>query len=123
MMRNDSESYKGFGEIYFSFTNPGVVKGWKKHTKMVQNFAVPVGEIKLVVFDDREDSPSKGSVKEMMLSPDNYNLVTVPNNLWYSFKATSNVPGMIANCSTIPHDPEETMGRPLEDERIPYRWP
>ena len=45
MMREDFEVFDKFGEIYFSFTNPGIIKGWKKHHEMVQNFAVPVGEI------------------------------------------------------------------------------
>ncbi len=60
MLREDTPVFERFGEIYFSTIYPGVIKGWHIHTKMTLNYAVPVGMIKLVCFDDREDSPLVG---------------------------------------------------------------
>ena len=122
MMRKDFDIFKEFGEVYFSFTNPGIIKGWKKHLKMTQNFAVPIGEIKLVLFDGRKSSKSYRKINELKLSPENYQLVTIPPNIWYSFQATSKIPGMIANCTNIPHDPEETHSKELDSPEIPYNW-
>ena len=50
--------------MYFSVVYPGAIKGWHLHKKMVINYAVPFGRIKLVLFDPREDSPTKGEVQE-----------------------------------------------------------
>ncbi len=122
MMRCDDIVFKNFGEIYFSVTNPGIVKAWKKHLKMSQHFAVPRGEIKLMIFDDRKDSKTKGQVQEIEFGESNYQLVCVPPQVWYGFCAKSSVPAMMANCSDIPHDPKETEVCSIDDARIPYVW-
>ena len=46
MLRADSPLFKRFGEIYFSMINPGTIKAWKRHQKMTQHIAVPVGKIR-----------------------------------------------------------------------------
>jgi len=63
MLRCDDEIFRKFGEIYFSVVNPGVIKGWKRHQKVNQLFAVPSGNILLVIYDDRGQSPTKGTTQ------------------------------------------------------------
>ena len=58
IMRKDEKSYKGFGEVYISTINFEDVKAWKKHFKMTCNFVVPLGKIKIVLVDLRENSKS-----------------------------------------------------------------
>lgn len=123
MMRKDSPFFGGFGEIYFSVINPGVVKGWKKHRLMVQNFCVPCGEIQLVIFDDRQGSLTKGECLEIEVGLNKYSLIQIPPGLWYSFRGVSEEPAMLANCATHPHDPEEVEILPLHHEAIPFKWP
>jgi dTDP-4-dehydrorhamnose 3,5-epimerase len=63
MLRRDYKFFQGFGEIYFSVIYPGVVKGWHIHKEMILNYAVISGNIKLVLYDDRNDSPTKGEIQ------------------------------------------------------------
>jgi dTDP-4-dehydrorhamnose 3,5-epimerase len=86
------------------------------------NYAVPIGRVKVVVFDDRPQSPTYQSINEFFLSADNYFLLTIPPNLWYGFKAEGDHAAMIVNCSTIPHDPAEMLRRDSFDSFIPYSW-
>jgi dTDP-4-dehydrorhamnose 3,5-epimerase len=122
MLRSDSPVFEEFGEIYFSAIYPGVVKGWHVHTRMTLNYAVPVGMIKLVLYDDREGSPTGGNLMELHVGELNYVLVTIPPLVWNGFKGEGTKPALVANCATIPHDPDE-IGRkdPFTDE-IPYDW-
>lgn len=120
MISCESPFFKKFGEVYFSFVNAGVVKGWKKHLKQTQNFAIPVGNIKLVLFDDRESSSTKGKIQEIFIGTDNYQLVQIPTNIWYAFKSVNNEQAMITNCADIPHDPNESMQLDLTTDQIPY---
>ena len=53
-MKENSAGYVGFGEVYFSQVNKGAIKAWKRHNRMTLNLIVPVGEVKFVMFDDRE---------------------------------------------------------------------
>ena len=122
MLRADAPHFKGFGEIYFSCVFPGVIKGWHIHDKMTLNYAVPVGHIKLVLFDDRASSPTKGEVQEIFLGVDNYQLVTIPPGVWNGTKAYGLEMAMIANCPDMAHDPTEIHRKDPFDPSIPYKW-
>lgn len=123
MLRCDRAPFGQFGEVYFSEATAGVVKGWKRHKRMTQNFAVPVGTMKVVLFDDRPDSPSFGTIQEVLLGrPDAYRLLTVPPMIWYGFKALGDDSALMANCASIPHEPLEGETVPLSTQGIPYVW-
>lgn len=122
MLRNDSEAFDEFGEIYFSKVYPGAIKAWHLHTQMTLNYAVPSGMIKLVCFDDREDSPTNGVVQEIFVGELAYNLVTIPPMVWNGFKGIGGESALVANCSTVPHSPGEIVRRDPFDPTVPYDW-
>ena len=86
MLRNDSKDFTKFGEIYFSTVHPNKVKGGHLHSKMTLNYAVLFGEIKLVLYDVRPNSKTKGQLQEFFLSQKNYKLVSVPPLIWNGFR-------------------------------------
>lgn len=122
MLRADSPLFTAFGEIYFSVVNPGAVKAWKRHLKMTQHYAVPVGKIKLVLFDGRKGSKSEGNIEVIETGEDNYCLIKIPPMIWYGFSGIAKQPSLIANCTDIPHAPEETEKLDANDNSIPYKW-
>ncbi len=122
MMRCDADGFQGFGEIYFSCVHPGAIKGWHIHKEMVLNYAVPHGNIKFVLYDDRPASPTRGEVQEIFLGPDNYCLVTVPPLVWNGFKGIGQEMAIVANCSSIPHRADEIDRLDPFDPSIPYSW-
>jgi dTDP-4-dehydrorhamnose 3,5-epimerase len=122
MLRRDSALFEQFGEIYFSVTKPGAVKAWRRHQKMTLNYAVPMGQIKLVLYDDRPDSPTAGQLQELFIGRDNYALVKIPPNIWYGFQGLGDSETLLANCATLPYDPDEIIRCDPDDGRIPYNW-
>ena len=122
MVRRDAPFFTRFGEVYFSFVNPGFIKGWKKHLRQTQHFAVPVGEIKLVLYDDRRGSKTKGQVQEIMIGVRNYRLVRIPPRVWYAFQAQGGEKAMIVNCTDRPYDPDESLQADISEPSIPYSW-
>jgi len=122
MLRSDWDLFEDFGEIYFSNVNPGIVKGWKKHTRMIQNLVCIVGNMRLVIYDDRDDSNTKGEVQEIVFGEDNYCLVTIHPGVWMGFASVDNQKSMLANCASIVHDPQESITIPWDDTYIPYSW-
>lgn len=122
MLRADSPLFKQFGEIYFSCTHPGVVKAWHLHKEMTLNYAVVYGEIKFVLFDDRPESPTRGEIQELFISPENYMLVTVPPLIWNGFKSVGTKTSIVANCASLPHNAGEIERRSPSDSSIPYDW-
>lgn len=124
MLRADSPEFQGFGEAYFSVVKAGAVKAWKRHRSMVQNLAVPIGAIRLAIYDDRTGSASCGKVQEIVTGAGcgKYELIRVPPMVWYGFAAASGTDALIANCATLPHDPAEVDRLPECVATIPYSW-
>lgn len=122
MLRSDDAHFQEFGEIYFSCVYPGAIKGWHIHSRMTLNYAVPFGHIKFVLYDDRQDSQTRGHVQELFIGPDNYQLVTVPPLVWNGFKGIGSSMAVVANCSTVPHDGAEIDRKDPFDPSIPYDW-
>lgn len=122
MLRSDSDVFIEFGEIYFSCIYPGAIKAWHIHRKMFLNYAVPHGNIKLVLYDDRESSSTRKKFAEIFLGPDNYCLVMIPPMIWNGFKCVGPETAIVANCSTIPHDPAEIDRIPPSHPSISYDW-
>ena len=122
MLRCDDPHFEVFGEIYFSVVYPGVVKGWHLHKRMTLNYACVSGMIKLVLYDDRDNSTTKGELQELFLGDSNYVLVKIAPGIWNGFKGVGTTPGIVANCATLPHDPEEIVRLNPFDNHIPYNW-
>lgn len=113
----------GFGEIYFSMVEKDEIKAWKRHKLQTQLFAVPVGQIKIVLFDSRGDSPTKGAIFETELGlPYNYKLLQIPPGIWYGFANIGEKTALICNCANIPHDPREGERLPRDSGEIPWKW-
>ena len=124
MLRADDPHFCGFGEIYFSTIYRDVVKGWHRHHDRTLNYACVFGRIKLVLHDDRADSPTRGVTQEVFLGPDDYSLVQIPSGVWNGFKGMSDPHAIVANCCTAPHDPTGAHSARLDpfDNDIPYDW-
>jgi dTDP-4-dehydrorhamnose 3,5-epimerase len=122
MLRADAPHFEKFGEIYFSGVYPGAIKAWHIHKEMTLNYAVVVGHIKMVLYDERETSPTKGELTELFIGESNYCLVTVPPLVWNGFKGVGDKMALVANCATIPHDPQEIERLDPFSPQIPYTW-
>jgi dTDP-4-dehydrorhamnose 3,5-epimerase len=122
MLRRDDPHFREFGEVYFSTAYPGVVKAWHWHQRMTLNYAVPVGMIKMVIYDDREGSPTRGELNELFVGQQNYCLVTVPPMLWNGWKCIGESMAMVCNCATIVHDPGGMKRKDPRTPDIPYDW-
>lgn len=122
MLRRDDSWFEKFGEIYFSVIYPGVIKGWHLHKQMTLNYAVVSGNIKLVLYDDRRGSPTKGEIQEIFVGEEVGSLVTIPPNIWNGFKGVGTRRAIVANCATEPHDPGEIIRLDPFSDKIPYDW-
>lgn len=122
MLKVTDPHYTQFGEIYFSNVYMGVVKGWHRHRDMTLHYACIFGRVKLVMYDERETSPTKGTLLEVFLGPANHSLVIIPPEVWNGFKGLSDPFAIVANCCTHPHDPARTTRLDPFVNHIPYAW-
>jgi dTDP-4-dehydrorhamnose 3,5-epimerase len=122
MLKRTDPHFIEFGEIYFSTVYKGVVKGWHRHQDVTLNYVCIHGRIKLVLFDDREGSETKGALIEIFLGPENYSLVVIPPMVWNGFKGMAEPVAIVANCRTAPHDPRKIERADPFGSMVPYDW-
>tara|TARA_B100001564_G_C20604741_1_gene654565 strand:- start:924 stop:1361 length:438 start_codon:yes stop_codon:yes gene_type:complete len=122
MMRNDYPIFKKFGEIYFSTVKPTFVKAWHLHKEATLNYVCIKGKVKLVLYDDRNKSNTRGEYQEYILSPSDYFMVTIPPLVWNGFKGVDKDESIIANCMTIPHNENEMVRTEHTNKDFNYNW-
>jgi len=137
MLKNTDEHFDQFGEIYFSMIDTNAVKAWHLHRTMTLNYACVYGRIRLALVDMRPESPTLRIVNTIYLEgfPEfaDYCLITIPPGVWNGFRAevivphgrgqvAMNIPAIVANCATHPHDPEEIERRAPSLFPVRYDW-
>jgi len=122
MLKRTDPHFTKFGEVYFSTVYPGVVKGWHRHKNMTLHYACIHGRVKLVIYDEREGSKTKGELMELFLGPDDYSLVVIPPDLWNGFKGMGDEPAIIADVTDIPHEEADSTRVDPHKSHIPYDW-
>lgn len=124
MLRADDDIFVKFGQVYLTAAYPGVVKAWHYHERQTDHFVCVRGMMKLVLYDDREASPTRGLLNEFFLGDHNPLLVQIPPGVYHGFKCISEHEALVVNLPTEPYDyrqPDE-FRMDAHDERIPYNW-
>lgn len=124
MIRNDDEMFIKFGQSYLTTAYPGVVKGWHYHKKQVDNFVVVRGMMKVVLYDSREGSPTKGEINEFFMGEHNPILLQIPAMVIHGFKCISESEALVVNCPTELYNytsPDEHR-IDISSPDIPYDW-
>ena len=104
VLKSSEYGYFEFGEAYFSIINQNEIKGWKKHSRMVMNLIVPVGDVTFYLFDDVNEVHS-----EYRVNTDNYVRLTVPPGYWMAFEGHDEPLNLVLNIASIEHDPNESI--------------
>jgi len=124
MFRSDWSEFINFGQTYMTSAYPGVVKGWHYHKKQTDTFICVKGMMKVVLYDSRENSKTKGEINEFFIGEHNYMLVQIPPFVYHGFKCISETEAIIINAPTELYnykEPDEYR-LPFDTKEIPYNW-
>ena len=124
MLRNDDDMFIKFGQMYMTTVYPGAVKAWHYHKKQFDSFVAVKGMLKLVLYDGRPGSKTKGEVNEFFIGEHNQMLVQIPNNVYHGFKGISDTETIVINAPTETYNskkPDE-FRLPAYTKEIPYEW-
>jgi dTDP-4-dehydrorhamnose 3,5-epimerase len=124
ILRADDEGFRTFGQVYMTTTYPGVIKAWHLHKVQDDNFCCVRGMVKLVLYDGREDSPTKGTVTEHFIGDHNPLLVRVPPGVHHGWKCISTDEAIVVNIPTEPYNYEapDEFRADWDSPDIPYSW-
>lgn len=124
ILRSDEEGFVKFGQVYMTTTYPGVVKAWHLHKAQDDNFCCLKGTVKLVMYDARDDSPTKGTINELFIGDHNPKLVKVPPGVYHGWKCISEDEAIVLNVPTEPynHEAPDEYRAAWNTPDIPYSW-
>ena len=118
-IKRSDYGFSGFGEAYFSTIEHNAIKGWKRHKKMVLNLIVPIGSVRFILYDDRNNQINK--FQEVVLSlKSGYARLTVPPMIWVGFQGLDIHPSIVLNIASIEHSSEEIDQKELDE--IKFNW-
>jgi len=130
MLREDDRLFERFGQVYITGCLRGVAKAWHYHKEQADHFVCVAGTALVVLYDGRENSPTRGMVQEFTLtSPPMQDpvpvLLKIPPLVVHGFTAINGDEARILNIPTLPYryaNPDEYRF-PWDSPDIPYRWP
>jgi dTDP-4-dehydrorhamnose 3,5-epimerase len=124
ILRSDDDLFEAFGQVYMTVAYPGVIKGWHYHKVQADFFTVVKGMMKIVLYDSRPESPTRGEVNEFFMGELNPLLIRIPPGVLHGMKAIGSEPGYVVNCPTEPYNRDEPDEYRIDphDNDIPYDW-
>lgn len=124
ILRCNDEIFKGFGQVYVTCINPGIVKGWHWHKFQDDSFVPMAGQVRVGLHDAREDSPTQGESLEFLLTPDDPFIVQIPRLVLHGMENVGETEGMVMNLPNMPYShehPDEHRVDPFDND-IPFKW-
>lgn len=113
-------------EFVYSYTlRPNRVKGWGMHLLHEDRYFVLSGEMKIVMFDGRENSPTRGQVSSIVLSSYQRRIFNIPQGIWHANWNIGSTDVIVVNFPTIPyeHANPDKYRLPLNCDEIPFKFP
>ncbi|MFT5867457.1 MAG: dTDP-4-dehydrorhamnose 3,5-epimerase [Gammaproteobacteria bacterium] len=113
-----------FPRVYASTMRPGVVKGWALHKEHGDRYFIVTGDIQVVMYDVRPDSPTCGQVFVKTLSDKNRTLMTIPPFVWHADHNVGDVEAMLLNMPTrgYQYEKPDKYRLPIDTPLIPYNF-
>jgi dTDP-4-dehydrorhamnose 3,5-epimerase len=124
ILRNDEELFDKFGQAYVSACFPGMIKAWHCHEVQFDHFCCLQGNLKIGLFDEREDSPTNGQTQTIVIGVLNPCLVRIPPYVWHGFMAAGDETAVVLNLPTETYNYEQPdeLRRAPHDPEIPFIW-
>lgn len=124
MWRSDWPEFRKFGQAYITACYPRVIKAWHYHKNQWDNFVCVYGMAKVVLYDPRERSLTKGLINEFHVGQLNPLLIKIPPLVYHGFTTEGNGMTLIVNLPTELYNYEQPDEHrvPYDDTSIPYSW-
>ena len=110
--------------VYAFTIRPGIIKGWGMHKAHEDRYFLLTGELEVVLYDEREDSPTRGMVSKIYLSEYRSGLMNIPAGVWHADHNIGSAEAVVINFPTIRYDHTnpDKYRLPLNTDRIPYKF-
>lgn len=112
-------------QVYFSTLRPNIVKGWALHKKDDDRYFIVSGDLQVVLYDIRQDSPTYELKQIVNLSDARRQLLRIPAGVWHADynPGTRDVVLLNMPTSLYDYDDPDKYRLPLDTDLIPHSFP
>ncbi|MEX1254030.1 MAG: dTDP-4-dehydrorhamnose 3,5-epimerase family protein [Dehalococcoidia bacterium] len=121
--RNSDEiAREGWAQVSHSLMHPGVAKAWHVHPTQIDWWYVPVGDLKVALYDTREGAPTHKELMELFLG-EHYEaqLLKIPAGVAHGCRVIGGTTHLIYLVSST-YDPKEEQRLAPNDPAVGYDW-
>ena len=124
ILRSDDPLFTKFGQVYITTNYPKVVKAWHMHKNQSDNVCCLKGMIKLVLYDGRRTSNTRGEINEFFIGEHNPMVIQIPKEIYHGWKCISETESIVLNMPTekYNYDSPDEYRLPFNTRKIPYDW-
>jgi dTDP-4-dehydrorhamnose 3,5-epimerase len=109
----------------YEFTiRPGRIKGWGMHRRQADRYFVQTGDLRIVLYDGREGSPTRGNFCQFWFAGNGRMLLYIPQGVWHATQNWGTTLGCIVNFGTARFDPADPDKARIDPHGgvIPFDW-
>ena len=88
---------------YLFTIRPGRIKGWGMHERQTDRYAVLAGDVRVVLFDDRPRSATRGNFCQFYFTDAARGLIRIPPGVWHADQNFGSREAMVMNFPTRPY--------------------
>ena len=130
-LKADWPEFEKFGQAYLTVTYPGVIKGWHWHDLQSDHFVPLKGMAKIVLYDDRPESPTRHELMEITAGEYKPRLIVFPPKILHGVIALNQEPVWIMNFPDYVYNSEQpdeqrlSWDHPIrrkDGTEAPYAW-
>lgn len=109
---------------YQSRLYPGAIGAWSCHVKTIDRLFVNEGNLKVVLYDGREESKSYRQINELYVGSARPTLLMLPTGVWHGLQNLGSTDALIINFPTqaYNYDDPDHYRLPFDTPEIPYVW-
>lgn len=110
--------------VYQFSIRPGRIKGWHRHRLHDDRIFISQGEVRVVLYDDRPDSPTFGLINEIFRSGLERTLMVIPAGVYHAHQNVGATDALFISMPTRAYDhaDPDVYRLPVENDVIPYRF-
>lgn len=123
-IRTDDADFPGFGQVHLVQTFPGIVRAWFRHFVQFDQLYCIAGQVRVGLYDDRPESPTKGAFADLIVSEDEPVLIGIPPMVWHGFATVGDSPSVMVQHNNQPfrHAAPDEEKRDYDAPGFPIRW-
>jgi dTDP-4-dehydrorhamnose 3,5-epimerase len=109
----------------YEFTiRPGRIKGWGMHEFQADRYVITNGNVRVVLFDGRDDSPSGGRTAQFFFTEATPGTLRIPPGVWHADQNWGETIARLLNFPTRPYNPDSPDKHRIDPHSgaIPFDW-